>query len=328
MAILILAEHDNRSLANTFPSLLAAALELGSDIHVLVAGAGCGVVAHQAAILKGVSSVLLAEAPHYAVPSAENMAALLADRARGYTHVLGASSIAGKAILPRAAALLDVAPVSDVIRILDPHTFVRPVHAGSLLATLHCAEPIVVLGIRCSEFDAPSPDSQSPAQVVKIEPLPDNGLSFVEARILRNPDQPQLTSARVVVSGGRGFETPEDFQRLLEPLAHELNAAIGATREIVDAGVPNEYQVGQSAHTVAPELYLAIGLSGASQHVCGMKGSKVIVAINRDEHAPICQIADYVLVGNLYRNIPRLTEALKALPAIPCDTGPATPEHV
>lgn len=328
MAILILAEHDNHSLASSFPSLLAAGLQLGSDVHVLLAGEGGDVLAQQTAAVKGVGSVLLADAPYYAVPSAENMAALIADRARGYTHVLGASSIIGKAILPRAAALLDVAPVSDVIRILDAHTFVRPVHAGSLLATLRSDEPVIVLGIRCSEFDAPFPDSQLPAPIVKIKALPDNGLSFVEARILRNPDQPQLTSARVVVSGGRGFETPEDFQRLLEPLAKELNAAIGATREIVDAGVPNEYQVGQSAHTVAPELYLAIGLSGASQHVCGMKGSKVIVAINRDEHAPICQIADYVLVGNLYRQIPRLTEALKALPAVPCDTGPANPECI
>jgi len=200
MAILILAEHDNRSLASSFPALLAAGLRLGADVHVLVAGEGCDVVARQAAALKGVGSVLFAEAPHYAVPSAENMAALLADRARGYTHVLGASSITGKAILPRAAALLDVAPVSDVIRILDPHTFVRPVHAGSLLATLHCDEPVVVLGIRCSEFDTPSPGSQAAAPIVKIRTLPDNGLSFVEARILRNPNQPQLTTARVVGS--------------------------------------------------------------------------------------------------------------------------------
>lgn len=312
MKILILVEHDNQHLAPSTPPLLSAARQLGGPIDVLVAGYQCDGAVQAAAQLAGVAGVLQAEAAHFAVPGAENMALLLATCARGYSHVLTASSISGKAVLPRVAALLDVAPVSNVVRIVDPHTFIMPVHAGSLLATMRCNEPIILLGIRTGEFEAQVVGIQTPAPVTRVTVAPDCELSFVEGRVLRNPDRPQLTTARVVVSGGRGFETAEDFQRLLEPLAKQLGAAIGATREIVDAGVPNEYQVGQSAHTVAPELYIAIGLSGASQHICGMKGSKVVVAINRDEHAPICEHADYVLIGNLFRLVPRLTEALRA----------------
>ncbi|WP_052210240.1 electron transfer flavoprotein subunit alpha/FixB family protein [Dickeya fangzhongdai] len=313
MKILILAEHDNQSPVLSLRSLISAARQIGEQIDVLVAGYRCEGIAIQISQLAGVSRVCLADAPYYAVPGAENMALLLAMLAKGYTHVLTSSSVSARAILPRAAALLDIAPVSNVVRIVDARTFVRPVHTGNLLATVRNDEAIVMLGIQTGEMRNESTDEQPQAPIINVEAPPDCLLSFVEARILHDTEHPRLSTARVVVSGGRGFETADDFQRLLEPLAKELGAAIGATREIVDAGVPNEYQIGQSAHTVAPELYFAIGLSGASQHVCGMKGSKVVVVINRDERAPICQYADYVLIGNLYRQVPRLTQALHEL---------------
>lgn len=312
MAVLVLAEHDNRQLAPATGSLLAAARLLAPPVHVLVAGHACDTVAESAARLAGVAKVFCAQAPHYTRPTAENLTRLMAGLAREHSHVVGAATARGKGTLPRLAATLGVAPVSNIVRIIDANTFERPVHAGRLLATVHCAEPVVVMGIAVTAFP-PAHTTQPPAPIVAVAAPEDCGLSCIEAVVVRNTDRPALAHARIIVAGGRGFDTVEDFHRLLGPLAQQLGAAIGATRAAVDQGIPNDCQIGQSAHTVAPDLYIAIGISGAVQHMSGVRGSKVLVAINKDERAPICQQADYVLIANLYKAVPKLTEAIGSL---------------
>ena len=312
MAVLLLAEHDHRQLSPATLSVLAAATQLGCPIHLLVAGQDCLPVARAAACLAGVSKVLCAQAPYYAQPTSENMAVLLQQLSSQYSYVLLAATAHGKAILPRLAALLDMSPVSNVVRVINADTFERPIHAGNLLASVRCMEPIRLLSICPSAFK-PIVRTQPAAEIVNVAVAEDLGLSRVEMQIdhTAQGNRPDLASARVVVSGGRGFETAEDFHRLLGPLADRLNAALGATRAIVDAGVKNNLQLGQSGISVAPDLYIAIGLSGAIQHTSGIKNSKCIVAINKDQHAPICQFADYVLIADLYEAIPALTAALE-----------------
>jgi electron transfer flavoprotein alpha subunit len=290
---------------------MTAAQKIGGDVHVLVVGAGAAAAAKAAASIPGVTKVLHADAPHFASPTAENVAkaAVAVVKGGGYSHVLASATGFGKNVLPRIAALCDVAQISDIVAIEGPDTFVRPIYAGSVLATVRSADPIKVITVRATGFDA-APATGGNAEIVAAEQQPDSGLSRVTGQELSKSERPELTSARIVVSGGRGLGSAENF-KLLEALAAKLNAALGASRAAVDAGyVPNEYQVGQTGKIVAPDLYLAVGISGAIQHLAGMKDSKVIVAINKDAEAPIFQIADYGLVGDLFQIIPELTAAL------------------
>ncbi|MBI4755428.1 MAG: electron transfer flavoprotein subunit alpha/FixB family protein [Betaproteobacteria bacterium] len=310
MAILVVAEHDNAALRAATRSAVTAARECGGDVTLLVAGSGCSAVAHQAAAMEGVARVLLADAPHYGDHAAENLAVLVAGIAGGYTHILAPAGTFGKNVTPRVAALLDVAQISDVVGVLAPDTFVRPIYAGNALATVRSADAIRVLTVRATAFAAAA-DGGGPAPVELLAAGPDLGLSRVVGRELTVSARPELGAARVVVSGGRGLGSGEQFHTLLEPLADRLGAALGASRAAVDAGfVPNDYQVGQTGKIVAPQLYIAIGISGAIQHLAGMKDSKVIVAINKDPEAPIFQVADYGLVGDLFQIVPELTAAL------------------
>ena len=314
MAVLLLAEHDNVHLSPATLSALAAAREFALPVHVLVAGQDCTAVAEAVASIAGVTEVLCAQASYYVQPTAENLAALLVRLAPGYSYIVAAATARGKSVLPRLAALLDVAPVTDVVRIIDANTFERPVHAANLLSTVRCLESVCVLGIRASAF-GPNSTAQIPAPLVFIPAAEDTGLSRVERRLYKTKqsNRPELASARAVISGGGGFGSAENFHHLLDPLAEKLGAALGATRVAVEAGVANDCQVGQSGRTVAPELYIAIGLSGAIQHMSGMKNSKCIVAINLDAQAPICQQADYVLIADLNEAVPALTDALNVL---------------
>ncbi|MCC6196726.1 MAG: electron transfer flavoprotein subunit alpha/FixB family protein [Burkholderiales bacterium] len=309
MSILVIAEHDNASLKSATAHAVTAAGKLGGETHVLVAGHGAQAAAQAAAQLAGVARVLHAEAPHLAQPTAENIAAVaLSVLPGGYTHVVAAASGFGKNVSPRIAAKLDVAQVSDITGIDSPDTFVRPIYAGNAFATVQSKDPVKVLTVRTTAFDsAPSGGS---AAVESIPAPADTGHSRVTGQELTKSERPELTSARIVVSGGRGLGSGDNF-KLLEALADKLNAAIGASRAAVDAGyVPNDYQVGQTGKIVAPDLYIAVGISGAIQHLAGMKDSKVIVAINKDPEAPIFQIADYGLVGDLFELVPQLTAEL------------------
>jgi electron transfer flavoprotein alpha subunit len=310
MAILVLADHDGHGIKQPTRSALAAAAAIGGEVHLLVAGEGCAAAAAAGAQLPGVAKVLHAEAPALAHALAEPMAAMLAALAPGYTHVLSAATTSGKNVMPRLGALLDVQPISDVAGVVSPDTFVRPIYAGNALATVRSSDTVKVMTVRAASFD-PVPATGGSAAVEAVTPAADPGLSRFVGQELSASERPELTAARVVVSGGRGMGSGENF-KLIEAVADRLGAAVGASRAAVDAGfVPNDYQVGQTGKIVAPELYIAVGISGAIQHLAGMKDSKVIVAINKDEEAPIFQVADYGLVGDLFTLLPELASELE-----------------
>ena len=310
MSLLVVAEHDNHTFKASLRHVLAAARDIGGDIHLLVAGSGCEAVAQAARALPGVACVRWAEDPVLGDGGAENLALLVSRLARDYTHVLTAASAFGKNWAPRAAALLDVAQISDIVRVDAPDTFTRPIYAGSVWATYRSADPVKLVTVRPTAFEAVAGDG-APAPLEAVSALPDSGLSRRMSVALNQSTRPELESARVVVSGGRGLGSAERFKALLEPLADKLQAALGASRAAVDSGyVPNDYQVGQTGKVVAPDLYIAVGISGAIQHLAGMKASRVIVAINKDPEAPIFSVADYGLVGDLNEIVPRLTDAL------------------
>ena len=309
MPILVIAEHDNVSLKTATLNTVAAAARIGGDIHVLVAGSACAAVATATAAVQGVSKVLVADAAHYAEQTAENIAALVVSLANGYSHILAPATTQGKNFLPRVAALLDVAQISDVVAVESADTFVRPIYAGNALATVKSADAIKVMTVRTTAFDPV--ENGGSAAVEAIAAGPDTAQAKLLGRELTKSARPELGAARIVVSGGRGFGSSENYHGLLEPLADKLGAAMGASRAAVDSGfAPNDYQVGQTGKIVAPQVYFAIGISGAIQHLAGMKDSKVIVAINKDPEAPIFQVADYGLVGDLFEAIPQLTAAL------------------
>ena len=309
MPALVLLDHDASGIKQPSRSAIAAAGKLG-EVHALVAGSNISAAAAAAAKLPGVSKVLTADAPHFDHPLAEPYAALLVALAPGYSHLLAASTAIGKNVMPRVAALLDVQPISDVSEVVSDDTFVRPIYAGNALATVQSADPIKVITVRAASFDPVAADGGSaPIEVAPAIVAPTLS-RFVGAELSRS-ERPELTAARVVISGGRGMQNGENF-KLLEPIADLLGAAVGASRAAVDAGfVPNDYQVGQTGKIVAPDLYVAIGISGAIQHLAGMKDSKVIVAINKDEEAPIFQVADYGLVADLFNVLPELETELR-----------------
>ena len=307
MTILVIAEHDHASLKAATLNTVAAAAKIGGDIHVLVAGTACNAAAQQAAGLQGVTLVKVADAAHYQSQTAESLTALVMANASGYTHILAPATTFGKNLLPRVAALLDVAQISEITAVESPDTFVRPIYAGNALATVQSADKIKVITVRSTAFDAIGTGSSAPIETIPASQ--DTQQSTVNARELTKSERPELGAAKVIVSGGRGLANSENYHRLLEPLADKLGAALGASRAAVDAGfVPNDYQVGQTGKIVAPQLYIAVGISGAIQHLAGMKESKVIVAINKDPDAPIFQVADYGLVGDLFELIPELTQ--------------------
>jgi len=310
MAILVFAEHDNKSIKKSTLSTVAAAQKIGGEIHVLVAGHGCAEAARAASGIAGVARVLHADGKPLDDEIAENVAALIVTLAKNYTHLLAPATSNGKNVMPRAAALLDVQQISDIISVESPDTFVRPIYAGNALATVKSNDAIKAITVRSTGFDAVAATGGSAAVETVAAPA-DSGLSSFVGREVAKSERPELTSARVVVSGGRGMGSGDNF-KLLEPLADKLNAAMGASRAAVDAGfVPNDWQVGQTGKIVAPELYIAVGISGAIQHLAGMKDSRVIVAINKDEEAPIFQVADYGVVGDLFKIVPELVEELK-----------------
>jgi len=310
MSVLVLAEHDQQSVKKATLNTVAAAQKIGGDIHVLVAGHNAGAAAKAAAQIAGVAKVLHADAPHLGEFLAENVAALVVSLAKGYTHVLAPATSTGKDVMPRAAALLDVQQVSEIVAVESADTFVRPIYAGNALATVKSSDAIKMITVRTTGFDAVAATGGA-APVESVAAPADTGLSAFVGREVQKSERPELTSARIVVSGGRGMGSGENF-KLLEPLADQLNAAMGASRAAVDAGfVPNDWQVGQTGKIVAPELYVAIGISGAIQHLAGMKDSRVIVAINKDEEAPIFQVADYGIVGDLFQVVPQVIEELK-----------------
>ncbi|EHU1901783.1 TPA: FAD-binding protein [Acinetobacter baumannii] len=310
MSILVIADHNNQTLNGAILNVVAAAQKIGGDITVLVAGSGAQAVADAAAKVAGVSKVLLADNAAYANQLAENVAGLVADLAKGYKYVLAASTTTGKNILPRVAALLDVSMITDIISVESANTFKRPIYAGNAIATVQSDEAIIVGTVRGTAFDPVAAEGGS-AAVETVGEVKDAGVSkFVSEEIVKL-DRPELTAARIVVSGGRGVGSGENYHKVLDPLADKLGAAQGASRAAVDAGfVPNDFQVGQTGKIVAPELYIAVGISGAIQHLAGMKDSKVIVAINKDEEAPINSVADYWLVGDLNAVVPELVSKL------------------
>ncbi len=310
MSILVIAEHDNKALNGATLNVVAAAQKIGGDITVLVAGSGAQAVAEQAAQVAGVSKVLLADNAAYANQLAENVAALVAQVGKGYSYILATSTTTGKNVLPRAAALLDVSMISDIIAVESAKTFKRPIYAGNAIATVESSESIVVATVRGTAFD-PVANTGGSAAVEAVADVQDAGISqFISEEIVKS-ERPELTAARMVVSGGRGVGSGENYHTVLDPLADKLGAAQGASRAAVDAGfVPNDMQVGQTGKIVAPDLYIAVGISGAIQHLAGMKDSKVIVAINKDEEAPINTVADYWLVGDLNTVVPSLVAQL------------------
>jgi electron transfer flavoprotein alpha subunit len=311
MAVLVVAEHDNKTLKKATLNTVAAAQKLGSEIHVLIAGHQAGEAAKAAAAVSGVSKVLLADAAHLGEFLAENIAALVVSLAKGYSHILAPATSNGKNVMPRVAALLDVQQISDICAIESADTFVRPIYAGNALATVKSKDPIKIITVRTTAFDAVS-DSGGSAAVENVAPPADTGLSAFVNREVSKSERPELTAAKIIVSGGRGMGSGENFTKVLEPLADRLGAAMGASRAAVDAGfVPNDWQVGQTGKIVAPDLYVAVGISGAIQHLAGMKDSRVIVAINKDEEAPIFQVADFGVVGDLFQLVPGLVEELK-----------------
>ncbi len=309
MAILVIAEHDNASIKSSTLNTVAAATAIGGEIHVLVAGSGCEAAAAQAAGIAGVAKVRVADAPQYAEQLAEDVAALVTGLAEGYSHLLAPATSAGRNMLPRVAALLDVAQVSDIVAVEGPDTFVRPIYAGNALATVQSVDPVKVVTVRTTAFEPAGAGGSAAVEAVQAGPA--LGISSLVGRELTKSERPELGAAGTIVSGGRGLGSGDNYHQLLEPLADKLGAALGASRAAVDAGyVPNDYQVGQTGKIVAPQLYVAIGISGAIQHLAGMKDSKVIVAINKDPEAPIFQVADYGLVGDLNEVVPALTAAL------------------
>ncbi len=310
MAVLLLAEHDNKTLGPATAKALTAARRFGADVDILVVGEGCRGVAEAAAKLDGVRKVLLAEAPHLAQRLAEETSAVIVPLMKNYAALLAPATTMGKNVLPRVAALLDVAQVSDIVEVKSPTSFVRPVYAGNALETVETTDKIVVATVRTTAFA--SAGEGGSASIETVTPPASAGLSSFEGSEISTSERPELTAARIVISGGRGMQSGDNFKTLLEPLADRLGAAVGASRAAVDAGyMPNDHQVGQTGKVVAPELYIAVGISGAIQHLAGMKDSKVIVAINKDADAPIFQVADYGLVGDLFTVLPELDAELK-----------------
>lgn len=310
MTTLLLAKHDNHVLNDATSKSLTAALAIGSPVHVLVAGSGCRSVAEAAAKLDGVEKVLLAEDTSYEHRLAEPLAALVIAVAGPYEHLVAPGTTTGKNVMPRVAALLDVMQVSDITKVLGPDTFERPIYAGNAIQTVQATDPKKVITVRTAAFPATS-QGEKAAPIEEITAPGDPKLSAFSGEELSKSDRPELTSAKVVISGGRGLGSSENFKQYLEPVADKLGAALGASRAAVDAGyAPNDWQVGQTGKVVAPDLYIAVGISGAIQHLAGMKDSKVIVAINKDEEAPIFQIADYSLVGDLFQLLPELEKEL------------------
>ena len=303
------AEHENGALRPATLNAVAAAAQMSDQVVLLVTGKDCGAAAEAAAKVAGVAKVLKADSAEYEHTLAENLAPLIARLAKDYSHVVAAATNVGKNVMPRAAALLDVSQVSDIVEVIDAETFVRPIYAGNALATVKSSDGVKVVTVRGTNFEPVSAEGGA-ASIEDVAGDGDKGLSSFVGQALSKSERPELTSARVVISGGRGMQNGENF-KLLEDVADKLNAAVGASRAAVDAGfVPNEYQVGQTGKVVAPDLYIAVGISGAIQHLAGMKDSKVIVAINKDEEAPIFQVADYGLVADLFKAIPELSQAL------------------
>jgi electron transfer flavoprotein alpha subunit len=309
MSILVIADHDNGSLKPVTLNVLSAAVAIGGDIDVLVAGEGCSAAAEAAASAAGVSKVLLADNAAYGHHLAENLSALVTDLGKGYSHILTSAATTGKDFLPRVAALLDVAQISDIIKVESADTFMRPIYAGNAIATVQSSDAIKVITVRGTAFDPVAAEGGS-ATVESLDNVQDAGSSSFVSEEMAKSDRPELTAAEIVVSGGRGMQNGDNFH-MLEKVADKLGAAMGASRAAVDAGfVPNDMQVGQTGKIVAPNLYIAVGISGAIQHLAGMSGSKVIVAINKDEEAPIFQVADYGLVADLFEAVPELDAAL------------------
>jgi len=308
MAILVLAEHSNAALNQATARVVAAAAKIGGDVHVLVAGHQARPAAEAAAKISGVAKVLLADAPALEHPVAETLAPLVVRLAAGHSHVLAAATTTGKNVLPRVAAQLDVAQISEIVGVESADTFVRTIYAGNALATVQSGDAVKVITVRTTAFDAPGEGGSAPIE--SADASVSNDISRFVSQEVAKSERPELTAARVVVSGGRGMGNGENF-KILDALADKLGAAVGASRAAVDAGfVPNDYQVGQTGKIVAPELYIAVGISGAIQHLAGMKDSKIIVAINKDEEAPIFQVADYGIVGDLFKLVPELTEEI------------------
>jgi len=311
MSILVVAEHDHGTLKKATLNAIAAAQKIGGDIHVLVAGNDAGTAAKAAAGAAGVAKVLHADGAPLGEFLAENVAALVVSLAKNYSHVLAPATSNGKNVMPRVAALLDVQQISDIVSVESPDTFVRPIYAGNALATVQSKDAIKVITVRTTGFDAVA-ESGGSGTVEKVDAPADSGLSSFVGREVSKSERPELTSAKIIVSGGRGMANGENFKTVLEPLADALGAGMGASRAAVDAGfVPNDWQVGQTGKIVAPDLYIAVGISGAIQHLAGMKDSRVIVAINKDEEAPIFSVADYGIVGDLFQVVPQVVEALK-----------------
>jgi electron transfer flavoprotein alpha subunit len=309
MTALLVAEHDNKVLKDATAKAVTAAKALGGDVHVLVAGKDCRAVADSAAKLAGVAKVLLADAPAYEHMLAEPLAALIVSLAGPYDAIVAPSTANAKNVMPRVAALLDVMQLSDVTKVLGPDTFERLIYAGNAVQTVRSKDAKRVLTVRTTVFQPA--DAGGPAPVEAVNAAADPGLSSFVGEELSKSDRPELTSAKIIISGGRAMQSRENFTKYIEPVADKLGAAMGASRAAVDAGyAPNDWQVGQTGKVVAPELYIAVGISGAIQHLAGMKDSKVIVAINKDEEAPIFQVADYGLVADLYKALPELAEEL------------------
>ncbi len=309
MSVLVIAEHDNAQLKGATLNVVAAAAKIDADVHVLVAGSGAQAAADQAAKAAGVTQVLLADGPALADALAENVAEQVLAVADNYSHILFPATVSGKNVAPRVAAKLDVAQVSDITAVVSPDTYERPIYAGNAIATVQSSDPKQVLTVRTTSFDAVAAEGGS-AAVQTIDAVADSGKSSFVGRELAASDRPELAGAGVVVSGGRGMGSAENF-KVLEPLADKLGAALGASRAAVDAGfAPNDWQVGQTGKIVAPQLYVAVGISGAIQHLAGMKDSKVIVAINKDEEAPIFGVSDYGLVADLFEAVPEFEKSL------------------
>jgi electron transfer flavoprotein alpha subunit len=309
MATLLIAEHDGAVVKDATAKALTAAKALGGPVHVLVAGAGCKAAADHAGKLDGVAKVLLADAPAFGHMLAETTAALVASLAGNYSHIVASSTANGKNVAPRVAALLDVQIISDVMKVLAPDTFERPIYAGNAIQTVQSTDTVKVMTIRTASFQPAAMTGSAPVEAVAG--VADPGLSAFKGEEVAASDRPELASARIIISGGRALGSAENFAKVIEPVADRLGAAMGASRAAVDAGyAPNDWQVGQTGKVVAPELYIAVGISGAIQHLAGMKDSKVIVAINKDEEAPIFQVADYGLVGDLFAILPELQDEL------------------
>jgi len=310
MTILIVADHSQNALKPGNTQAVACAEKIGGEIQILIAGYNCAGAAAAAASVAGVSKVLIADAEQFTHTVAENLAPLIVSIAKNYSHILFVASAAGKNTAPRVAAMLDVAQLSDVVAVVSPDTFVRPIYAGNAFATVQSSDAIKVITVRSTGFDAVA-STGGTATIEALALSPDTGLAKVLRQELSKSDRPELVAAKRIVSGGRGMGDGDRYRQILEPLADKLGAALGASRAAVDAGfVPNDYQVGQTGKVVAPELYIAVGISGAIQHLAGMKDSKVIVAINKDPDAPIFQVADYGLVGDLFTIVPELTAAI------------------